>query len=97
MNAELLRRWRNTVASENGPPSWVTRLVLMCIWFGQENAHRHGGEPAAAVRELVRWSGLHPHTVRRHLRIAESAAWVRRIEAHDGTRWEPVLGEGAIV
>lgn len=92
----LLLRWRDTVASEGGPPSWVTRLVLMCIWFSHEKAYYEGGEPAASVRDLAAWSGLHPRTVRRHLRVAEESAWVARVETCDGPRWEPLLGEGAV-
>lgn len=96
MSVDGLLRWRNRVASVDGPPSWVRRLVLMCVWFGQEWARYYGGEPAASVRDLAQWTGLHPRTIRRHLCIAESEGWVRRLDSHDVARWEPVLGEGAV-
>lgn len=96
MSERLLLRWRNTVASVDGPPSPTRRHVLMAIWWGQERARYYGGEARASVGDLVRWTGAHRSTVTRHLRIAESEGWARPVEAYDGVRWEPVLGEGAI-
>lgn len=96
MSESHLLRWRNAVASVDGPPSPTRRLVLMTVWYGQERARIYGGEGRASVEELARWAGLHRRTVRRHLAIAEEEGWIVRIDGYDGTRWEPLLGEGAI-
>ncbi len=77
--------WVRRIASEDGPASPTTRLVLLVL---ASHMSLDGGSCFPSVRTLIRETGLSNRSVLDHLKLAADAGWIERIESGTGQGWK---------
>ena len=78
-------RWIRIVASEDGPASSTTRLVLLVL---ASHMDLDGGSCFPSVRTLVRETGLSNRSVVVHLALADKDGWIERTESGTDQGWK---------
>ncbi len=78
-------KWVRRIASENGPASPTTRLVLLVL---ASHMDLDGGSCFPSVRTLIGETGLSNRSVLDHLKLAADAGWIERLESGTGQGWK---------
>ncbi len=81
-----LNAWRRMVASEHGPESPTTRLVLHTLAVHMDPA---GGSCFPSTKKLSVESGLSERVVWHHLAVAANAGWIlKSLSGKNGQGWK---------
>ena len=96
-----VREWRDAIRHEYGPPSPITRLVLLALSLWIKSGERSCWP---SQKLLARQTALSLRSVKHHLELADDDGWILRTRRHrspDGWGYHvyeptiPVVEQGA--